>query len=392
MAQFSNLTMTTKGFNLQSKVQTGIQLSFTKVQCGDGSLVAGETIASLTALKSAKLTCTIASNEVIGDGTSRVRTVLSNTGLATGFFFREVGLFAQDPTEGEILYAYANAGTYADYIPAGTANTSLDDTYDLITVVGAASNVTASIPSDGYVSHLDADIQLGIVGATLAETVQKTGAIEKELDKWQNQRLLQGTVTLYNKSVLEGCVISAMPNSRYLQFTRTGTYVEGNISKAYVDGKIIGINDTEMLAMVPQYILEGPNVYYVYIDYDASSGKYKPFLDSKVPDGKLTLYKITVPAGDNKMDLSLVNIQDTRRIENSNVFLNTKPFALVSLPGYPQLSTDYAISLTVQSASDIGAVGDLIAYGKQANGFKIKVTGSADNVEIKWTLMNPGLK
>lgn len=236
------------------------------------------------------------------------------------------------------------------------------------------------------------DTANNIVGAMTAEAIQKIGAIEKELDKWQNQRLQQGTVILYNKSVIEGCKINAMPSSRYLQFTRTGTYVEGNISKAYVDGKIIGINDTEMLAMVPQYILEGPNVYYVYVDYDASSGKYKPFLDSKVPDGKLTLYKITVPAGDNKMDLSLVNIQDTRRIENSNVFLNTESFALVSLPGYPQLSTDYAISLTVQSASDIGAVGDLIAYDKQANGFKIKVTGSADNVEIKWTLMNPGLK
>ncbi len=392
MAQFSNLTMTTKGFNLQSKVQTGIQLSFTKVQCGDGSLVAGETIASLTALKSAKLTCTIASNEVIGDGTSRVRTVLSNTGLATGFFFREVGLFAQDPTEGEILYAYANAGTYADYIPAGTANTSLDDTYDLITVVGAASNVTASIPSDGYVSHLDADIQLGIVGATLAETVQKTGAIEKELDKWQNQRLLQGTVTLYNKSVLEGCVISAMPNSRYLQFTKAGTYVANNTSKAYADGKAVGINDIEMLVMVPQYIENGINTYYVYIDYDVSSGTYKPLLSTTVPDGKLVLYKITVPSGDTKLDLSLVTIQDIRRIETNNMFNSTDQIALVSLPGYPQLSTDYAVNLTIQSASDIGAVGDLITYDKQSNGFKIKATGSADNIEIKWTLMNPNIK
>lgn len=236
------------------------------------------------------------------------------------------------------------------------------------------------------------DTANNIAGAMTAEAIQKIGAIEKELDKWQNQRLQQGTVILYNKAVIEGCKINAMPSSRYLQFTRTGTYVEGNISKAYVDGKMIGINDTEMLAMVPQYIDEGPNIYYVYIDYDASSGKYKPFLDSKVADGKLTLYKITVPAGDNKMDLSLVNIQDTRRIETNNMFRNTEPFALVSIPGYPQLNTDYAVSLTVQTASDIGAVGDLIAYDKQANGFKIKATGSADNIQIKWTLMNPGLK
>ena len=236
------------------------------------------------------------------------------------------------------------------------------------------------------------DTATGTEGTILAEILQKTGSLEKELDKWQNQRLLQGTIMLYNKSVMEGCVISAMPSSRYLQFTKTGTYVANNMSKAYADGKTIGINDIEMLAMVPQYIENGINTYYVYIDYDALSGSYKPFLDSKVPDGKLSLYKITVPAGDNKMDLSLVTIQDIRRIETNNVFKNTEPYALVSLQGYPQLSTDYAVNLAIQSASDIGAVGNLAAYDKQINGFKIKATGSADNIEIKWTLMNPGLK
>jgi len=221
------------------------------------------------------------------------------------------------------------------------------------------------------------DTATGTEGAVVAEILQKIGSLTKELDKWQNQRLLQGTVMLYNKSVIEGCIISAMPN---------------NMSKAYADGKTIGINDIEMLAMVPQYLLNGTNTYYAYIDYDISSGSYKPFLDSEIPDGKLGLYKIVVPAGDNKMDLSLVTIQDIRRIETNNVFKNTEPYALVSLPGYPQLSTDYAVNLAIQSASDIGAVGDCIAYDKQINGFKIKSTGSADDIKIKWTLMNPGLK
>ena len=236
------------------------------------------------------------------------------------------------------------------------------------------------------------DTATGTEGAVVAEILQKIGSLTKELDKWQNQRLLQGTVMLYNKSVIEGCIISAMPNSRYLQFTKTGTYTANNMSKAYADGKTIGINDIEMLAMVPQYLLNGTNTYYAYIDYDISSGSYKPFLDSEIPDGKLGLYKIVVPAGDNKMDLSLVTIQDIRRIETNNVFKNTEPYALVSLPGYPQLSTDYAVNLAIQSASDIGAVGDCIAYDKQINGFKIKSTGSADDIKIKWTLMNPGLK
>ena len=155
MAQFSNLSLTTKGLALQTKAQTGVQLNFTKVQFGDGSLVTGETVANLTALKSPKMTTSIASNTVIGDGTSQIRTILNNSGLATGFYLREVGVFAQDPDEGEILYEYAMAGEYADYIPAGTGNSVFESTLDLIAIIGNASNVTATIQSGAYTSQLD---------------------------------------------------------------------------------------------------------------------------------------------------------------------------------------------------------------------------------------------
>ena len=155
MAQFSNLSLTTKGLALQTKAQTGVQLNFTKVQFGDGSLATGETVANLTALKSVKLTTAIASNIVIGDGTSQIRTILNNSGLATGFYLREVGVFAQDPDEGEILYEYAMAGEYADYIPAGTGNSVFESTLDLIAIIGNASNVTATIQSGAYTSQLD---------------------------------------------------------------------------------------------------------------------------------------------------------------------------------------------------------------------------------------------
>lgn len=236
------------------------------------------------------------------------------------------------------------------------------------------------------------DLSNGTIGAIAAEVLQRVGTISKELDKWQNQRLQQGVAYLYNKAVISGCIVSAMPNSRYLQITATGTYIAGNISKAYVDGKIIGIPDQQMVAMIPQNTDQVADAYYAYIDFDPSSG-YKVFLGTSVPAGKLVLYTITVPAGDNKMDLSSVTISDSRRIESSNVFRNSEPYVLVNIPGYPMLDADdYDVNLTIQSASDVSAVGDTVVYDKQANGFKIKVTGSADNIQIRWTLMNPNLK
>ncbi|MZL17916.1 hypothetical protein [Clostridium beijerinckii] len=53
---------------------------------------------------------------------------------------------------------------------------------------------------------------------------------------------------------------------------------------------------------------------------------------------------------------------------------------------------DYDVNVTVESASDVMSVGEIIVYDKQANGFKLKITGSADNTQLRWTLMNPDIK
>ena len=47
-----------------------------------------------------------------------VGALVTNLGISTSFVWREIGLFAIDPVDGEILYAYAYAGNYAENIPA----------------------------------------------------------------------------------------------------------------------------------------------------------------------------------------------------------------------------------------------------------------------------------
>lgn len=237
------------------------------------------------------------------------------------------------------------------------------------------------------------DLADNVVGAMVAEALQKIGGINKELEKWQKQRLQQGVVNLYNKYVVSGCVISKMSNSRYLQVSLTGTYVSGNVSKINADGKNIGIADEEMIAMVPMNVDSTSDIYYIYIDYDAGQGRYRCYLSATVPDGKLTLYKVTVPTNDNNMDLTAVTLTDMRRVEPLNTMRSIEPYILISIPGFPMLdASDYDVNVTIESASDLMAVGDPIVYDKQANGFKIKITGSADNVQIRWTLINPDIK
>lgn len=88
--------------------------------------------------------------------------------------------------------------------------------------------------------------------------------------------------------------------------------------------------------------------------------------------------------------------QDTISGANNNgYFRDADPYVLVSISpdDYPQLNApDYDVQLSVLDASDFGAVGELIVYDKTQNGFKVRMTGSAEEVTFMWTLLNPRIR
>ncbi|MDI3547875.1 MAG: hypothetical protein PWR10_1527 [Halanaerobiales bacterium] len=70
-------------------------------------------------------------------------------------------------------------------------------------------------------------------------------------------------------------------------------------------------------------------------------------------------------------------------------FRDSDPYAIVALEGYTQLDSPEFSVLTEIVEGDPGLVGDVVVYDKSSNGFKIKYTGSADYVKIRWSLVNP---
>jgi len=144
MPQFDKLVLTDKGRDLRAKAETGVTLQFTRMAVGDGELN-GQELKELESLISERASLDIVSMNVIGNGTSRVRAAIDNHDLESGYYVREIGLFAQDPDVGEILYSVANAGDKADYMPAYSGSEIVESIIDLITVVGDAQEVTAVI-------------------------------------------------------------------------------------------------------------------------------------------------------------------------------------------------------------------------------------------------------
>ena len=145
MSQFNGTRITTAGLQLLAKALAGTELNFTRVALGDGSLVQGQSLASLTSLIDWKMDLPISGLVVAGTGTASLTAVLQNASLSTGFFARELGVYATDPDVGEILYAVANAGTNCDYIPAGGGSDIVELILEVITVVDQASSVTANV-------------------------------------------------------------------------------------------------------------------------------------------------------------------------------------------------------------------------------------------------------
>ena len=157
MAAFINNDITAAGLLVLAKGVAGKQINYTKIVLGDGYLEEGQTPRSLTGVVSPKATIDITKCVVNGDVTVTVGGVFTNDQTNDGFYYRELGLYADDPDEdvGEVLYCYGNCGDLAEWIPPTGGATIVEKTIDIVTAIGTATNVTAYIPADAYATKED---------------------------------------------------------------------------------------------------------------------------------------------------------------------------------------------------------------------------------------------
>lgn len=125
------------------------------MKIGDGVL-SGQSIPAMNDLISSKMSVSLNRLKHIGEGKALIGGAISNEGLASGFYLREWGLFANDPNLGEILFCYGNAGAAADYIPPAGSGT-FEQQLNAISIIGTTANVTAEIASGIYVTHGELD-------------------------------------------------------------------------------------------------------------------------------------------------------------------------------------------------------------------------------------------
>ena len=162
MSNYNKIVTTLAGSNmLVESINQKMPLIFTRVALGDGTVSDNESIELLTDLKHKICDNGVESVKKKGNGEIDVVATISNSRLTTGFYARELGVFAKVGENGtEKLFAYTNAGSQASYTTAGT---SLDEKLITITFyVGNAENVTINLNSQMYVTK---DMLDGLKGA-----------------------------------------------------------------------------------------------------------------------------------------------------------------------------------------------------------------------------------
>lgn len=275
-----------------------------------------------------------------------------------------------------------NASDNAEGAPAYSSGTVIPSGmyHDVI----AARDITPIYPIASAYEHDDDEQSDKAVLKELFAAVHQQAA---ELEAWKNQRVQQGTATIYNKFVVVGGIINTIDGTRNVKITRTGTYNAANYSLLYVDGKLVSIYDTQdSVAAVPANSGSAAVNYYAYVDNDGD--KYMVKVADSVPDGKLGLYRITIPAGDTAANLNNAKFTDIRRVESHyRNYYGTMPATAVTLP-YAAIGSDYSVALNIEStAYNRDTV--LEVTGKSPNGFTIKSHGVADNIVVRWTLTQP---
>lgn len=225
MSNYNKIIPTLAGSNLLVEaIKSKKPLIFTRIALGDGTLTESESIESLTALKHPMAQNTVQAINSRGNGEIDVVATISNASVTSGFYARELGVFAKVGDTGtEKLFAYTNAGAQASYTPAGT---SLDE--KLITVtfyIGNDVNVEINLNSQLYITQAALD-------AHNSATNAHQDAFNKKLDITSNQ---------YAKAIAkhnQGLQVTKGDNSREVINFITDNYNDSDINKVLNLGQL----------------------------------------------------------------------------------------------------------------------------------------------------------
>lgn len=204
--------LTNAGKALYYDNMAGTQLKFTTIKLGNGTL--SGPIANLTDLVNTVVTIDAKATKY--EDYANVVGAFSNAQLAEGFYWREIGVFAANPSDpdnraADILYCYQNAYDTADFIPVAAVET-VEKNITVPVIVGDASAVSCTLSNSlVYVTQQDLENHNKDAAAHAALIQQVNNSLKEKQDIITATGMLKGTADLNGNPV----VIAATPGTDY---------------------------------------------------------------------------------------------------------------------------------------------------------------------------------
>lgn len=226
MSNWSSYQFTRRGEQLRAKVEAGkCKLTLTKIKIGNGSVTLGD-IKDMNDLKSPQLVLGISSCAVSAedDRVCEVVGIASSSNVENAFSVTEMGLYANDPDVGEILYL-VEIDTSPDDMPNKNAQSPVTLTYQIELVTSNTANVTALVSPAGLVTA-----KMMSAHSTAAELDHPDGSVT-------TKKLSDAAVTgakiadgVIEKKHLTAAMMSAISDAGIAILQRSRTYAVGDIA------------------------------------------------------------------------------------------------------------------------------------------------------------------
>lgn len=149
--------ITKKGTALIAKLLAcGKELAFTRAAVGTGSVPSGYDPAGMTDLSAYRMDGKISGCSTDGDEATVVFQV-SSMEVEDGFTITEAGLFARDPDDGEVLYAYLDLSGDPQYVYARDSAIQKFAEIEFTTVIGRLERITVVMSPGALITREEFD-------------------------------------------------------------------------------------------------------------------------------------------------------------------------------------------------------------------------------------------
>lgn len=178
---WADAIITAKGTALLAKLVAGNTLDLTRVSCGSG-VVPAVTLYNQTDIADKKQDLEFMSVTYPEEGKVKLPVLLSNDDITQSYRANQVGVYASDPDDGEILFfiAQANQEYGGTVIPTSSEMPGYTCEWNFYFQYGQADSVNVTVDSSGIITQSVADDRYAPI-SHLSDSVKHVGTSERDL-------------------------------------------------------------------------------------------------------------------------------------------------------------------------------------------------------------------